>query len=336
MAYSDVIDELPDKRSVLVEALSIVDTLLALKQNSSVTVERRSIACTARPDKIQKNWAEHVRDNTSAREWWTSLVESENEVSDSSTSPDISSLPNPPAGNHSTDSQPPPSTLTLHVSTQETPPSLPHPTAGSHSSVDHPLSSPRALSPHPLRSHHAHPPLDREVTLPRSQDRSLQASQRQRQPPRRQDRRIPPRQARAGLERGRGDRSEDHEGTRQARCSRCHKHGHSEERCPARLVCEYCQGRYHTAQTCRERLADRRHQDLIEAVRIGSQETLAILRGATWRLPPQANWGAPTTHPQGPYTQHPAHPQRGSFMPLMMPHGYSDVFQRQQRMARTL
>ncbi|KAG0723194.1 Peroxidasin [Chionoecetes opilio] len=62
-------------------------------------------------------------------------------------------------------------------------------------------------------------------------------------------------------------------------------------------------------QACWERLADKRHQDLIEAARVGSQETLAVLRGAaTWRLPSHshtATWGPPITLPQGPNAQHP-------------------------------
>ena len=54
-AYSETIDDLPQKRSVLVDALSIVDTLIALNQSASVPVEQRSIAYTAKPDEIEKD-----------------------------------------------------------------------------------------------------------------------------------------------------------------------------------------------------------------------------------------------------------------------------------------
>ena len=54
-AYSETIDDLSQKRSVLVDALSIADTLIALKQSASVPVEQRSIACTAKPDEIEKD-----------------------------------------------------------------------------------------------------------------------------------------------------------------------------------------------------------------------------------------------------------------------------------------
>ncbi|KAK4319484.1 hypothetical protein Pmani_009587 [Petrolisthes manimaculis] len=98
----------------------------------------------------------------------------------------------------------------------------------------------------------------------------------------------------------------------QIRCSLCHRKDHSEEHCPKHLSCEYCQGRFHTERTCRERQADRRHQDLIQAVRLGSQETLAVLLGAAWRLPSQQlnnTWGTRPTPGVGLYNSHYPYPQ---------------------------
>ena len=65
----------------------------------------------------------------------------------------------------------------------------------------------------------------------------------------------------------------------QLKCSRFRRQDHFEEQCHKQLSCSYCQGRFHTAQTCRVWLADRRHQDLVETVRLISQETLTFLRG---------------------------------------------------------
>ncbi|KAG0715309.1 hypothetical protein GWK47_012230 [Chionoecetes opilio] len=186
--YSEVIDELPEKRRVLVEALSVVDTLLALKNLASGNTENRTISCTARPDKIEKDWDDHIRANAAAREWWAPVIDSGGEDSGGEDEIEIcGSLAYPPN--------------TLPPLCPSTP------------------SPPAPSSNYPL----PHPPTTQ---------------------------------------------------------------GYSEERCPKRLTCEYCQGRFHTIQTCQERLVDKRHQDLIEAVRVGRQEKLAVLRGAaTWRLP---------------------------------------------------
>lgn len=69
--YSEIIDELPVKRRIIVEALSVVDTLIALK-DSGIGKERRSIASTARPEKIDKDWKDHIRANVPASECWDS------------------------------------------------------------------------------------------------------------------------------------------------------------------------------------------------------------------------------------------------------------------------
>ncbi|MPC64446.1 hypothetical protein E2C01_058561 [Portunus trituberculatus] len=34
--------------------------------------------------------------------------------------------------------------------------------------------------------------------------------------------------------------------------SSCRRQGHSREECPKRITCEYCQGRFHSAQSCGE------------------------------------------------------------------------------------
>ncbi|KAK4317988.1 hypothetical protein Pmani_010946 [Petrolisthes manimaculis] len=123
----------------------------------------------------------------------------------------------------------------------------------------------------------------------------------------------------------------------QIRCSLCHRKDHSEEQCPKHLSCEYCQGRFHTERTCRERQADRRHQDLIQAVRLGSQETLAVLLGAAWRLPSQQlnnTWGTRPTPGVGLCNSHYPYPQGVSFPQIPTPH--SNAYQWHQEAPRAL
>ncbi|KAK8394250.1 hypothetical protein O3P69_006441 [Scylla paramamosain] len=115
-------------------------------------------------------------------------------------------------------------------------------------------------------------------------DRHPTGDQDRRQPSQAQSRRRPPpRSAREG-DSTREDRGRPRQGT----ASQRRLQGPSEEQRRRRLNSGYCQGRFNTEETCRERQADRRHQELIEAVRLGSQETIALLRGANWALSPRA------------------------------------------------
>ena len=56
---------------MLVDALSVVDTLLVVKQHTNVQIEKNSTACTAKPDKIKNVGEEHVSGNAGVRMLWT-------------------------------------------------------------------------------------------------------------------------------------------------------------------------------------------------------------------------------------------------------------------------
>ncbi|KAK8385058.1 hypothetical protein O3P69_012090 [Scylla paramamosain] len=81
----------------------------------------------------------------------------------------------------------------------------------------------------------------------------------------------------------------------------------------------------------REQLADRRHQDLIEAVRLRNQETLVALNAA-WQSPSTTSWGAQTCSQRLMPTS--LIPRLQDFCPLFAPHNYGNAFQYQQEMAR--
>lgn len=108
----------------------------------------------------------------------------------------------------------------------------------------------------------------------------------------------------------------------QDRCQQCRRHGHTQDQCP-RKACEYCQGRFHSSQNCRVKIADERQQELIQAVRQANQETLSALRGVTWNLrhPPAqqrveptlvAPPGQPVPRSPWPLTPHPLPFQYGA------------------------
>lgn len=90
------------------------------------------------------------------------------------------------------------------------------------------------------------------------------------------------------------------------KCLQCNRWGHSQDQCQVQL-CSYCQGRFHSSQNCRAKIADQRQQELVHAVRQSSQETLLALRGVVWQLNPPANHlglgGSPLAAPYG--TPHP-------------------------------
>lgn len=60
--YKSIIDDLPRKRSILVEAISIIDTLVAT-QASIETVQQRSIASSAIPEKIDEAYKSQIQDS---------------------------------------------------------------------------------------------------------------------------------------------------------------------------------------------------------------------------------------------------------------------------------
>lgn len=312
--YCEAIDSLTEKRSVLVDALGLVDTLIALKVNSSDKTEPRSISCTAKPEKIDKSWAEHISDSAETREWWSVVSGGRSERGEDSPHSvpllcsatqatqgtegcvgEVSSSPPSPVV-----SQSPPSFSPIQIR-------------------DPPRDPPRDSPSPPARPSQTLPP--RLQHRPRTARRNTKSNRKDnnKQHPHRRGRERTLREA---------DRPVPEQPTRerppQAACSVCHRKDHTAEKCPRRLICEYCQGRFHTVQTCRERQADKRHQNLIEAVRTGSQETQAILHGVAWRGPAQQIQNTWRTHLNpgfGPYIQHHPYPPSANFFPFPAFHG---------------
>ena len=68
--YEKLISSLPDKRDLLVSALSVVDALIATSNTQKR--EKRELACTAVGARIDKEWEEKVLTNEACRDWWTS------------------------------------------------------------------------------------------------------------------------------------------------------------------------------------------------------------------------------------------------------------------------
>ncbi|KAK4315302.1 hypothetical protein Pmani_013473 [Petrolisthes manimaculis] len=90
--YCVAIDKLTDKRSVLAEALEIVDSFISLRENSRDKTDLKDKIMTgARPHKIDKGWAEHISVNAEAREWWATVGDRGDRGSN-----DITGTPNRP------------------------------------------------------------------------------------------------------------------------------------------------------------------------------------------------------------------------------------------------
>ena len=72
---------------------------------------------------------------------------------------------------------------------------------------------------------------------------------------------------------------EENERPRQVKYFCCHRRDHSGMQCPKLLTCDYWQICLYTTKNCMEQLAVRRPQELLNNVRIATQETLAVIRG---------------------------------------------------------
>ena len=76
----------PDLRIAAVRTISILDTLLALRdtlKSKKVIKEKNSVACTARLEEIDCEWSAHVSDNSESLNWWECTQRSEAEADSS-------------------------------------------------------------------------------------------------------------------------------------------------------------------------------------------------------------------------------------------------------------
>ena len=70
--YECLAFNLPEKRDVLVQALNIVDALIATQTCQGT--ETRTISCSAIPSRIDHDWDSKVGESADARNWWNSGV----------------------------------------------------------------------------------------------------------------------------------------------------------------------------------------------------------------------------------------------------------------------
>lgn len=286
--YRAITAGLAEKRCVLVEAISIVDTILAT--HASEDLQQRSVACSARPHKILSEVVSTVSADT----------------------PENTSL-SPPPTNTPRSSSPDPAPEAAEGQGQGgSPPKRPPPPSSHHSSLESAEERGEALSFTPLPSSH-HPALVSSegrgqalsVALPTSfsqpgqptpptggirretrtsgnsstEDRQTGGHQRplkrKKRPATRQNA-LSEREAaplpRQGLE--------QHYQSRRPQSS---SPRHTPEQ-RHKKVCEYCRGRFHSALDCRARAADERQQELVQAVKQSGQETLLALRNVAWQL----------------------------------------------------
>lgn len=279
--FKHIIENLPEKRSVLVEALSIVDTLLAT-QASVGEVQPTSVACTAKPEKIDSEWNNFIEESDETYIWWASVQNSERRGRNRRHSPSLpESFPRSQPPHHHQDEETRQQRVVKRGNNRTAP-------------IQEPVYS---LQPQTQNRHLGE---ERRQQPPRNRNRNKKSAGQPREIP--YNREVEEqRQGRVEL----GRKAQE----QQVKCSNCHRTGHSQDQCPRHVVCEYCQGRSHSAQNCRERLADQRQQELIQAIRKSSQEAFTASRGAVWHLPPtgQQGWAPQTFHNSNPHHIHNLH-----------------------------
>ena len=268
--YRSVTDYLVEKRRVLVETLEIVDTLLATCAIGGV--QQRSIASTARPHKIA-------------------------EACEAVTIVSRESSPSPPSQSlrsHSQSRSPSPQRLPFLFITAPLPPS------SQHMSAEESATSPTSGD---ITDSSANE--EGETDRQHSPQQGTQGASGKRRRPRRKKRATPRVETTQSRQETRREVTSARQ--QQARCLQCRRHGHTQDQC-TRKACDYCQGRFHTSLNCRVKIADERQQELVQAVRQTSQDTLSALRGVAWQLhqPFTAESG---TNPVTPPPTTPPHPR---------------------------
>lgn len=277
--YKTVIDQLPEKRSILVEAISIIDTLVAT-QASIEEVQQRTIASSAYPNRIDQDWEKHIEGNDELYIWWTSEK--------------IKKLKrtNEEGGN---------SVRTPQPQRQQNPP----PQQGSR-------PKPNQYNQQPLRNNNLPPQKYNKKSYNRQGSR--QGGNFNYKSRNENDQLMHT----EGDTRRQYNSNNSRYSTGADRCSECNRQGHSLDQCPRRLHCDYCGRKYHTAQNCRERIADQRQQDLINAVQQSTQETLkAVQNFQLQHINTRPQQVTPVQHTGG-YNQHNLiHPYFGNNPPYL-------------------
>ena len=256
--YETLIKDLPEKRDFLVQALSIVDSLISVQSIQST--ETRTISCSAIPNRIDQDWEAKLAQSERAAQWWHSeqpralrSVRRENSTSTQTRTPPSEVSP---------ESHPVPS----------------DPTSGSRDSRPRDNPSNQGLRPNNHNSRRNNQP--QQNYHRRHQDHNNQ---------RRHHKSWQTNDPKPHRNHNNGYHSAyNYNDDYQEYCRWCRRNDHSSETCPKQVRCEYCRKWYHTAEECRERIAeDRRQRQLISALKQHSQETIAALRQHTTLLPQQ-------------------------------------------------
>lgn len=343
--YNQISPNIGATREALVTVLGFIDNIAA----TTSTLEGlgvRSIASTARPDKIDDDWVKHVTASQETQTWWTS--------------------PKPQALLNNTSVLPPGSCQ------QSTDTPFHGQPAADHGATRHRASSPcdsanglsvhRATSPSPLppaprdksrgsnhQSPTSSPQQESDLDNPRvSQSRHVtsrhnQAEQPSRGPITNKHNKHKNSFKNSTITRGQDKHTQNtstqaprqHLGTADHPrpsefCFTCRRKNHTEASCPMKKWCDYCHRPRHTTQECRTRLAAERQEQFLH--KITSEQALnnanlvqtltRLLAPASFSPPFQAtNLGNNWTSQQGPQanTQQPLLPHPGP--PLNLPPG---------------
>ena len=247
--YRQTTAELEDGRRALVEALSVVDTLLATRATEDF--QQRTVACTARPQSIDR----------------AAELDAPREEDEHTPGGQVVAPPPPPPSDSTTPSSSPQAS-SPPTSTDTSPP--PQPAAESSEEQQrvegrdsHPQQAPQNSRPR-QRSRRQKPA--RETVAELRHDTQQEGSQPRRQPQPRQQ------------------QQQQQQQQQSRKCQQCKRWGHTRSQCTRNLVCDYCNGRFHSSETCKVRSADQRQQELVQAVRETNQETLLALKSVTWQL----------------------------------------------------
>ena len=234
--YENLIRDLPQKRDTLVNALTIVDSLIATSNTQKR--EKKDISCSAIANRIDIGWENTVSTNEEWKKWWVekakpikSLTKEVKENSASAGSQTVEIDLSEAQRLNILKNQSSRAATTNNVASAST-------NVTSATNIEASASTPLESQPAP-----------RAQLVTNRTTRNVQQ---------------PSHNNLTHTNRGLRDQSRPVNTRHNLTSEDQKKRGWADS---SQRVCEYCYGRYHTVRNCRERRADERHKDFINALR---------------------------------------------------------------------
>lgn len=274
--YSSFSNNIGGVRDQVVNVLSFIDKIAA-SHSSLEDHSVRSIAASARPNRIDDEWLDHVTSNQETQTWWTSSKPKpllyNTSVLPPGPCPTVAVLPgtSAPAPNATDTEQP------NHTSAPEQPGLASVPV------------QPDPVQPAPTLpgSGHHNPPNHSNIPPPRiTKPTNTAQSRRPRTgaPPNRGQTSTNQRQGNTIRKQAPSSSSGAPSTPPAQYCNHCRRRGHTETNCLKKKHCDHCSRKGHTIQECRTKLAEERQEQFLLKISTEQAQSNSIFLQSLSRL----------------------------------------------------